>query len=61
MNSILENTSLRAIWPVLWILLAAVGLRYILKYGSREKHLPPGPPTIPIIGNIIPQTGFYAK
>jgi hypothetical protein len=33
------------------ILLAGYSLYMILHYGSREKHLPPGPPTLPIIGN----------
>ncbi len=23
----------------------------LLRFGSREKHLPPGPPTYPIVGN----------
>lgn len=27
------------------------GIFKLLRFGRREKHLPPGPPTYPIIGN----------
>lgn len=37
-----------------WVI-PALGSIYIVfklaRFGSREKHLPPGPPTYPIIGN----------
>jgi hypothetical protein len=41
-------------WPYFWALSTLGGLYIISKlarFGSREKHLPPGPPTYPIIGN----------
>lgn len=35
--------------------LLILGVLYVIfrlaRFGSREKHLPPGPPTYPIIGN----------
>jgi hypothetical protein len=38
----------------LWTL-ATLGGVYVIytlvRFGSREKHLPPGPPTYPIVGN----------
>ncbi|KAE8829716.1 hypothetical protein PTNB73_06316 [Pyrenophora teres f. teres] len=41
-------------FPYLWAC-SALGLLYavvkLLRFGHREKHLPPGPPTWPIIGN----------
>ncbi|CAL1708008.1 unnamed protein product [Somion occarium] len=35
-----------------FIALGAFIFRYILKVGSRETGLPPGPPTLPVLGNI---------
>jgi hypothetical protein len=37
-----------------WALSILLGFYVIFKlarFGSREKHLPPGPPTYPIVGN----------
>lgn len=35
----------------------------LLRFGHRDKRLPPGPPTIPILGNahLIPSTGIHLK
>lgn len=48
-------------WPAVVLLLIA--MYRILSIGHRDKRLPPGPPTVPILGNIhqIPITGMYKK
>jgi hypothetical protein len=41
-------------FPYLWALLATCvvyALFKLLRFGCREKHLPPGPPTYPVVGN----------
>jgi hypothetical protein len=42
---------------------AALGLFYALNLGKRDSRMPPGPPTIPILGNAhqIPSTGLYKQ
>ncbi|USP82218.1 hypothetical protein yc1106_09492 [Curvularia clavata] len=41
-------------FPYFWVF-SVLGLLYglvkLLRFGHREKHLPPGPPTLPILGN----------
>lgn len=36
---------------ILFILCCIYVLFKLARFGSREKHLPPGPPTYPIVGN----------
>ncbi|KAF6790296.1 cytochrome P450 2D18 [Colletotrichum sojae] len=51
------------VWTCLWVLLAVVLLHQVLTFGRREKGLPPGPPTIPVLGNahLIPARGLCFK
>ncbi|KZL68134.1 cytochrome P450 [Colletotrichum tofieldiae] len=46
-----------------WVIPVILILYKVLTFGGREKHLPPGPPTIPILGNahLIPSEGFFSK
>lgn len=53
--------------PILWIVpvltVLFVGLYRLLKVGSRPSNYPPGPPTLPIIGNLhqIPFTKRHLR
>ena len=49
-----------------WALSTLGGIYVIFKlarFGSREKHLPPGPPTYPIIGNahLVVDKNLYRR
>ncbi|KAK7040214.1 hypothetical protein VNI00_010020 [Paramarasmius palmivorus] len=38
--------------PVIALIAIAATLAWLLRFGKRESYLPPGPPTLPLIGNI---------
>lgn len=42
-------------FPSLWVLSSLIAIIYAIfrlaRFGSREKYLPPGPSTFPIVGN----------
>ena len=40
-----------------------LGIYRILQVGKRDPRMPPGPPTVPILGNAhqIPRTGLYKQ
>lgn len=41
-----------SVWVYPVVALVAVAIYHILQIGSRPKDYPPGPPTIPILGNL---------
>lgn len=45
------------------VMVIIYGLYRISQIGKRDKRMPPGPPTVPILGNLhqIPITGLYKK
>lgn len=63
MAPILTTLSLEAALPTIWIIPAILLFYKIITFGSREKNLPPGPPTIPVLGNahLIPTQGFSGQ
>ncbi|KAA1475646.1 cytochrome P450 [Dentipellis sp. KUC8613] len=49
----LDPVVFRGLTPILLLLFVYFVVRAFQKYGSRGAHYPPGPPTLPIIGNLL--------
>lgn len=51
------------LWHAGLAALVLYGVYRLLQVGKRDPRMPPGPPTLPILGNLhqIPLTGLYKK
>lgn len=59
------TTSLEHV-PFFWVFFTSISVYVIFtlaRFGSRAKHLPPGPPTYPIVGNahLVVDKNLYKR
>lgn len=44
-------------------IVVVIGIYRLLQIGKRDSRMPPGPPTLPLLGNLhqVPTTGLYKQ
>ncbi|KAI8938085.1 hypothetical protein NX059_005756 [Plenodomus lindquistii] len=61
--TVLQYLTARPAAAIALLIVVLVGIYRLLRIGRRDARLPPGPPTLPLLGNshLIPKTGLYRK
>jgi hypothetical protein len=63
MDSIMAGVTRTQCYILAVAALFVAAVYYTLRIGRRDPRMPPGPPTVPILGNahLIPRTGLYKQ